>query len=388
MNSQKHIVLIMPLSTYNWGSINCGGVDSVCQMLAEYMVNHDDANFRFTIIGLDPQSKTPFTGNVIHLSDNVDFIWLPASSKQLKFKIPGIIWQNCNVRKLLKTLSPDLVHTHLWSFLIGSGFKGKTLVTVHSYKKIARRNVGFANNFLYEKVIPTIIKKRNDNVVVVGKQLQSAVAVDGFKSLVVHNPIDQEYFEANYVKHQRKVIKLVTCALLTPRKKVEDSIDLLAELVSNDIDSSLAIIGPAADKGYTEQLKKLVASLGLEKNVAFLGKLNKAQIVKQYVDADLGVFTSSEETFGLAPLEMLAVGLPLITTEVGILEDEKTFFEKMGVLYLSDTVTPNRIKSLIANHNVSESKGKLEKKFNIQCIIKQYKNFYVKIIKDEYKQCL
>ena len=57
----------------------------------------------------------------------------------------------------------------------------------------------------------------------------------------------------------------------------------------------------------------------------------------------------------------------------------------MGVLYSSDTVTPNRIKSLIANHNVSESKGKLEKKFNIQCIIKQYKNLYVKIIKDEDK---
>jgi len=375
---KKHIALIMPLSTYDWGSVNCGGIDSVCQMLAEYMVNHDDANFRFTIIGLDPQSKTPFTGNVIHLSDNVDFIWLPASSKQSKFKIPGIIWQNWHVRKLLKTLNPDLVHTHLWSFLIGSGFKGKTLVTVHSYKKIARRNVGLVNNFLYEKAIPRLIKKRNDNVVVVGKQLQSAIAADGFKSLVVHNPIDQEYFEANYVKHQRKEIKLVTCALLTPRKKIEDSIALLAKLVNGGFDSSLTIIGPAADKEYTEQLKKQITSLGLEKNVSFLGKLNKTQIVQQYLNADLGVFTSSEETFGLVPLEMLAVGLPLITTEVGILEDEKTFFDKMGVLYLSDTITPNRIKNLIANHNVNESKSELEVKFNIASVFAQYIDLYQK----------
>ena len=385
MNSKKHILIIMPLSTFDWGSINCGGVDSVCQMLTEYLVNHDDPNFSFTIIGLDPQSKIPYTGEVISLSDNVDFIWLPASSKQTGFKIPGIIWQNWHVRKLLKTLNPDLVHTHLWGFLIGSGFKGKSLVTVHSYKKIGRRNIGLLNNFLYEKIIPLITTRRNDNVVVVGKQLQTALLNDAVKSQLVHNPIDHAYFDTSYVKHERSEIKLVTCALLTPKKKIEDSITLLAKLVNGGFDSSLAIIGPAADKDYTEQLKKQVASLGLENNVSFLGKLNKAQIVKQYVDADLGVFTSSEETFGLAPLEMLAVGLPLITTEVGILEDEKTFFEKMGVLYSSDTVTPNRIKSLIANHNVSESKGKLEKKFNIQCIIKQYKNLYVKIIKDEDK---
>lgn len=385
MNSQKHILMIMPLSTYEWGSINCGGVDSVCQMLTEYLVDHIDDNFRFTIIGLDPQSKTPYTGEIISLSENVDFIWLPASSKQTGFKIPGIIWQNWYVRKLLTSLKPDLVHTHFWSLLIGSGFKGKSLVTVHSYKKIARRNVGALNNFLYEKIIPLITKRRSDNVVVVGKQLQTALSNDGVNSQLVHNPIDHAYFDTSYVKHERSEIKLVTCALLTPRKKVEDSIDLLAELVSNDIDSTLAIIGPAADREYTEQLKKQVASLGLENNVAFLGKLNKTQIIQQYLNADLGVFTSSEETFGLVPLEMLAVGLPLITTEVGILQDDRSFFEGIGVQYFTDTLASESVSDLIKNHNSSQSKRELEIKFNIEHIVKKYKNLYVKIIKDEDK---
>ena len=383
--TKKHIVLIMPLSTFDWGSNNCGGVDSVCQMFAEYLLNHDNTDFRYTIIGLDPQSKTPFTGDIIRLSDNVNFIWLPATRKNKVLKLPGIIWQNWHVRKLLKNLKPDLVHTHLWSFLLGSGYKGRTLVTVHSYKKIARRNVGLVNNFLYEKAIPLLIKKRNDNVVVVGKQLQSAIAADGFKSLVVHNPIDQEYFEANYVKHQRKEIKLVTCALLTPRKKIEDSVAILAKLVSDGFDSSLSIIGPCTDKEYTNQLKKRIDSLGLVNNVTFLGKLNKTQIVQQYLDSDLGIFTSSEETFGLAPLEMLAVGLPLITTEVGILEDEKSFFDEMGVQYFVDTLPSERISNLIKNHNASMSKSKLRSRFNIKSIFEQYNNLYVKILKDEYE---
>jgi len=268
---KKHVALIMPLSTYDWGSENCGGVDSVCQMFAEYLVTQADTDFKFTIIGLDPQSKTPFTGEVINLADNVDFIWLPSSSKQNGFKIPGIIWQSWHIRKLFKKLKPDLVHTHLWSSLIGSGYNGKTVITVHSYKKIARRNVGLVNNFVYEKVIPLILKTRNDFVVVVGKQLKKALSKDGFKAEVIHNPIDQEYFEADCTQRERKEIKLVTCALLTPRKRVEDSITLLDQLVKSGFGSSLIIIGPAADKLYTEKLKKQVVSLGLEEKVSLWG---------------------------------------------------------------------------------------------------------------------
>ncbi|MBH0041211.1 VpsD family glycosyltransferase [Pseudoalteromonas sp. SWXJZ10B] len=377
---KQHVVLIMPLSTYEWGTENCGGVDSVCQMFAEYLVNYSDTNFKFTIIGLDPQSKKSYTAEVINLADNVDFIWLPASSKQTGLKIPGILWQNWHIRKLLKLLKPDLVHTHLWSFLLGCGYKGKVVVTVHSYKKIARRNVGLINNLLYEKVIPKIVKKRKDYVVVVGKQLEKALLKDGFQPEVVHNPIDQEYFKADYIKRERKEIKVVTCALLTPRKRVEDSIVLFNKLVKSGLGSSLIIIGPAADRLYTEQLKKQVTSLGLEGKVSFLGKLNKTQIVEQYLDADLGVFTSSEETFGLAPLEMLAVGLPLVATEVGILEDEKAFFEKMGVLYFSDSLSPDRINNLVVKHNVDYSKRALETKFNIKSIFSQYSNLYVRIL--------
>ncbi|MBB1384770.1 glycosyltransferase family 4 protein [Pseudoalteromonas sp. SG45-5] len=377
---KQHIVLIMPLSAYEWGTENCGGVDSVCQMLGEYLVSQVNPEFKYTIIGLDPQSKTPYTGEVISLAEHVDFIWLPCSSKHTGFKIPGIVWQNWHIRKLLKKLKPVLVHTHFWSSLIGSGYNGNTIVTVHSYKKIARRNVGLINNFLYEKVIPQIIKKRNDHVVVVGKQLQRALLKDGFESEVIHNPIDQAYFNAHYIRNEQKSIKLVTCALLTPRKKVEHSINLLSRFVDAGFNATLTVIGPAADNVYTEQLKKQVSTLGLENKVNFLGKLNKVEIVEQYQSADLGIFTSSEETFGLVPLEMLAVGLPLITTEVGILEDEKVFFERMGVLYLSDSLTVKDIQDMLTSHNIITSKSTLESKFNTACITQKYIDLYTSIL--------
>ena len=380
---KKHIALIMPLSTYDWGSNNCGGVDSVCQMFAEYLVNHDDANFRFTIIGLDPQSKTPFSGDVIRLSDNVDFVWLPASSKQSKFKIPGIIWQNWHVRKLLKTLNPDLVHTHFWSVLIGSGFSGKSVVTVHSYKNIGRHNFGFFNNFLYEKIIPKFTRHLGDKKFVVGDILKQALAKNNIKANIIYNPIDDSFFnspkQSQLIEHPQE-IKFITCALINPKKNIEQSIDIIHMLNQNGITCRLDIVGSKSNKEYAQQLERKIEALQLENSVAFLGRKNKYELIELYNNANCGIFTSKEETFGLVPLEILATGLPLLCTEVGILAEQKEFFQSIGVLYITESTTVDEITANLNNFDRELSVKKLKEFFNTSQIIKQYKAVYNELV--------
>ncbi|WP_193049635.1 VpsD family glycosyltransferase [Pseudoalteromonas undina] len=380
---KKHIALIMPLSTYDWGSNNCGGVDSVCQMFAEYLVNHDDANFRFTIIGLDPQSKIPFTGDVICLSDNVDFVWLPTSSKQSKFKIPGIIWQNWHVRKLLKTLNPDLVHTHFWSALIGNGFRGKSVVTVHSYKKIGRHNFGFFNNFLYEKIIPMFTRYLGDKKFVVGDILKQALAKNNIKANIIYNPIDDSFFnspkQSQLIEHPRE-IKFITCALINPKKNIEQSIDIIHMLNQNGIACRLDIVGSKSNKEYAQQLGRKIEALQLENSVAFLGRKNKYELIELYNNANCGIFTSKEETFGLVPLEILATGLPLLCTEVGILAEQKEFFQSIGVLYITESTTVDEITANLNKFDRELSVKKLKELFDTSQIVKQYKAVYNELV--------
>ncbi|SFT48412.1 Glycosyltransferase involved in cell wall bisynthesis [Pseudoalteromonas sp. DSM 26666] len=380
---KKHIALIMPLSTYDWGNNNCGGVDSVCQMFAEYLVNHDDANFRFTIIGLDPQSKTPFSGDVIRLSDNVDFVWLPASSKQSKFKIPGIIWQNWHIRKLLKILNPDLVHTHFWSVLIGSGFRGKSVVTVHSYKKIGRHNFGFFNNFLYEKIIPKFTRHLGDKKFVVGDILKQELAKNNIKANIIYNPIDDSFFNSSKQSQLIELpqeIKFITCALINPKKNIEQSIDIVHMLNQNGIACRLDIVGSKSNKEYAQQLERKIEALQLESSVAFLGRKNKYELIELYNNANCGIFTSKEETFGLVPLEILATGLPLLCTEVGILAEQKEFFQSIGVLYITESTTVDEITANLNNFDRELSVKKLKELFNTSQIIKQYKAVYNELV--------
>ncbi|TMO09582.1 VpsD family glycosyltransferase [Pseudoalteromonas sp. S558] len=379
---KQHIVLIMPLSTYEWGTENCGGVDSVCQMFGEYLVSQVNPEFKYTIIGLDPQSKTPYTGEVISLAEHVDFIWLPCSSKHTGFKIPGIVWQNWHIRKLLKKLKPDLVHTHFWSSLLGCGHNGRSVVTIHSYKKIGRHSFGFLNNLLYEKIIPLLTKSLGDKKIVVGKILKDALLKDGIESEIIYNPIDESFFYASKKppRSSNNSLQFITCSLINPKKNIEQAIFLIAKLKNSGFHCHLNIVGGVSNALYSQKLINTVEEQGLCSEISFLGKKNKRELVELYSHADCGIFTSKEETFGLVPLEIIASGLPLLCTEVGILSEKKSFFESLGILYLSENTTVDQINKCINEHDSEFSVDVLKNEFNLSEIIKKYHFLYNQLL--------
>jgi len=78
--------------------------------------------------------------------------------------------------------------------------------------------------------------------------------------------------------------------------------------------SELRIVGV----GYEyKQLKRLSRSLGIDKKVKFLGRLNRSEIPKQINQSHVYVHSSIYETFGVVFVESLAMGRPVISTNVG-----------------------------------------------------------------------
>jgi glycosyltransferase involved in cell wall biosynthesis len=276
-------------------------------------------------------------------------------------------------------LKPDLVHTHFWSTLIGSGFTGKTVVTVHSYKKIGRHDFGFFNNYLYEKIIPQFTKKLGNKIIVVGDILKIALAKNKIKADIIYNPIDNSFFSSTKKTKliwPTKPIKFITCALINPKKNIEQSIDVVNLLYKSGISCHLNIIGGISDKEYAQKLQHKIKILQLDESVTFLGKRNKYELVELYSNADCGIFTSKEETFGLVPLEIIATGLPLVCTEVGILAEQKEFFQSIGVLYITESTTANEITACINQFDSELSVRKLKELFNTSEIMKQYQAVY------------
>lgn len=172
----------------------------------------------------------------------------------------------------------------------------------------------------------------------------------------------------------------MTCSLISPRKQVDRIIRLLAQL-ANTVDVELKIIGPV-DENYARELNMLAEELGASEKVAWLGPMNVEQIKQVYADSDVGVFLSREETFGLAPLEKLASGLPVIATKVGILQEEQTYFRTAGVHYTladgSDKETEN-VLQFLRDLPVVDTES-LKAKFSPRAVVDEYQKLYGELL--------
>lgn len=70
--------------------------------------------------------------------------------------------------------------------------------------------------------------------------------------------------------------------------------------------------------GYLkDELDEFIIKHGLESYICFKGFLNKKEMLAEYQKADIAIFPSLYEPFGLVVLEAMACGLPIIVTNTG-----------------------------------------------------------------------
>ncbi len=124
----------------------------------------------------------------------------------------------------------------------------------------------------------------------------------------------------------RSEIKYLLCvARLSPEKGLTFLVHALKLLRSKGYDLELRLAGDGPAKGY---LTKLVDELGLSNQVNFLGYLTEDQVIQELQRCDLFVLPSFVEGLPVSAMEAMAVGLPVIATNIGgtseLIEDGKT----------------------------------------------------------------
>ncbi len=78
----------------------------------------------------------------------------------------------------------------------------------------------------------------------------------------------------------------------------------------------LVLLGAERDQKYSAELHQLVAELGIADDVVFAGGVSNEETVHFYRAADLLVYPSFNETFGLPILEAMACACPVVTSNV------------------------------------------------------------------------
>jgi glycosyltransferase involved in cell wall biosynthesis len=104
----------------------------------------------------------------------------------------------------------------------------------------------------------------------------------------------------------------------------------------------LAVVGAGRDEKYLAELRTLVSDLGIGDDVVFVGGVPLEETVNFYRAADVFVYPSLNETFGLPILEAMACGCPVVTSDVSAMPETAG-----GAAVLADPKTPESIARAI-----------------------------------------
>jgi glycosyltransferase involved in cell wall biosynthesis len=115
-------------------------------------------------------------------------------------------------------------------------------------------------------------------------------------------------------------VELLTVGTLHPGKGHELLLDALSGV--RHLAWRLTCAGSLTrDPETAGHVRAAAARLGVEDRVSFVGDLDRDALAALYERADVAVFATRQETYGMAVAEALAHGLPIVATTTGAIPD-------------------------------------------------------------------
>ena len=175
--------------------------------------------------------------------------------------------------------------------------------------------------FLAQRMSFLLIKPLADVVIVDNSLLKDELIGLGFagtKIFINYPGVDLDYLSS--IEGGMSSYDGIFMAQLRPSKGIFDLVKIWKLVCEKRAGARLGIIG----KGVAEverELKTLVKTEGLEKNIHLLGYLEEEKAFAVIKSSRVFVFPSSEEGFGIAPLEAQALGLPVVAWNLPVFEE-------------------------------------------------------------------
>ena len=194
--------------------------------------------------------------------------------------------------------------------------------------------------------------------------------------------IERDYdFRRQYAMDNEKIILYV--GRLVYEKGVQHLIAAMPKILSNYNDAKLIIAGRG---GMMDELRAEASNLGLNDKIYFTGYLNSKQVQKMYKCADVAVYPSTYEPFGIVALEAMLAGVPTVVSDVGGLDEIVTHGVDGMKSYagnansIADSVTALLYDHQLATNVSKKAKQKVKDQFNWEKIAQDTHFTYEKAI--------
>jgi N-acetyl-alpha-D-glucosaminyl L-malate synthase BshA len=202
---------------------------------------------------------------------------------------------------------------------------------------------------------------------------------------VIHNFVDVQRFSRKPIDAFKKVIApdgervLLHASNFRKIKRVQDVVKIFYE-VRNVIPSKLLFVGDGPERVPAEELSR---ELGVYDDIRFVGKQEQMEDILAI--ADLFLLTSDYESFGLAALEAMAAGVPVVSTNAGGLGEINVDGVTGYMANVGDIGTMSQQAiSILQDDEVlktfKEAASQHAHRFDIHNIVPQYEQLYERFL--------
>lgn len=223
-----------------------------------------------------------------------------------------------SLRRLYRTIvkkegKADLIHAHFTNSAYAASYlKEDTglplVVTEHS----SRINANPIEKDLRETA--QLAYGAADRLIAVSQALVDRIDDEfNHRAIYIPNMVDLEVFKYSPKKKEDN-FKFVSTGNLIEIKRMDLTIEAFYRSFKDSPGVSLKIFGQGTDR---DKLQSLIESYNLEDRVRLMGLCSREEIADTLRESDCFVLASRSETFGVAYIEALAMGLAVIATKCG-----------------------------------------------------------------------
>ena len=237
------------------------------------------------------------------------------------FAYPFIVKKKATKNNIKHVTRQDL------AFLLELMDLKKTIVTCHDVIPIAYYNT---RNPIWKLNIKGL--RKAERIITVSefskKDIVKYVKYPEENIEIIPNAVDHNLYYQNRdkkalkkygIREDEKIVLYVGAE--EPRKNIHFLINSFSKLKNKIPQVKLLKVGLPNDVGVRGKLLKHIESLNLQKDIIFTGYVSESELAEIYNAVDLFVFPSLYEGFGLPPLEAMACGTPVITSNTSSLPE-------------------------------------------------------------------
>ena len=324
---------------------------------------------------------------MIHPNNFTDWIM------QLNFKLTSKATQIINEQGKF-----DCIHAHDWlvaysAKTLKDAFQIPIISTIHATE--AGRNSGIHDDVQrYINDTEWLLTYESSEVIVnsnyMKRELQRLFGLPFEKINVIpnginltnFNGIERDYdFRRKYAMDNEKIILYI--GRLVYEKGIQHLLAAMPKIINGYNDTKLIIGGKG---GMYDELKEQAKALGIENKVYFTGYLSSKEVQKMYKCADIAVFPSTYEPFGIVALEAMLAGVPTVVSDIGGLDEIVDHGINGMKSYAGNSNSiADSVLALLYNHQlcdniVKNAKTKVKKEFNWEKITQETYFIYEKAI--------